>query len=174
MAPNLSFKALLQSWKINPKSTPTSSIALSLWRCPFPRQYSINKRESRGTRPKRAVRTDAVTVIGKFAEINASPPGFFFRYSSSDNVRILVAFLEFCRSFCPNQGALSQNLPDTCSWLEKLYSIMVQRGKYSLFLPSSVAFPSSHEGCQNKMSTSSIDLNELQNNGNNVGVCDGE
>ena len=24
------------------------------------------------------------------------------------------------------------------------------------------------------MSTSSIDLNELQNNGNNVGVCDGE
>ena len=24
------------------------------------------------------------------------------------------------------------------------------------------------------MSTSSIDLNELQNNGNNIGVCDGE
>ena len=66
------------------------------------------------------------------------PPtrGFFFRYSSSDNVRILVAFLEFCRSFCPNQGALSQNLPDTCSWLEKPYSIMVQRGKYCLLLPN--------------------------------------
>ena len=61
--------------------------------------------------------------------------GFFFHYSSLDNVRILVAFLEFCWSFCPNQGVLSQNLPDTCSWLEKTYSIMVQRGKHYLLLP---------------------------------------
>ena len=30
---------------------------------------------------------------------------FFFHYSSLDNVRVLVAFLEFCQPFCMNQGA---------------------------------------------------------------------
>ena len=66
---------------------------------------------------------------------NSQKQGFFFRCSSSDNVRILVAFLEFCRSFCSNQGPLTQNFPDTCCWLGKPFSVMVQRGKYCLLAP---------------------------------------
>ena len=90
---------------------------------------------------------------------------------------------------CPNFGCFPRVSPVTLyelgsSWpkfcgthavgQKNLIVSWCKGGSTAYFHQSGVAIPSSHYVCQNRMSTSSIGLNESQSSGNNADVLDGE